>query len=139
MTKYALDTNIISYYLKGNTKLIDRINDAVKNGDIIIPPIVYFEIKKWLLKNQSKVKLAAFEVLLAKYGVDEISKKTLDISLSIYLDLQSRRITVDDADIFIAGYCIENDYILITNNTKHFENIKDLRIENWVNPGKNLG
>ena len=132
MTKYALDTNIISYYLKGNTKLIDRINDEVKNGNVIIPPIVYFEIKKWLLKNQSKTKLAALEILLAKYGVEEISKKTLDISLSIYLDLQSKRITVDDADIFIAGYCIENDYILITNNTKHFEKIKDIRIENWI-------
>jgi tRNA(fMet)-specific endonuclease VapC len=132
MTKYALDTNIISYYLKGNAKLIDRVNDAVKNGDIIIPPIVYFEIKKWLLKNKSKTKLAAFEILLAKYGIDKISKETLDISLSIYLDLQSRKITVDDADIFIAGYCIENNYILVTNNTKHFKNIKDLRIENWI-------
>jgi len=132
LTKYALDTNIISYYLKGNTKLIDRVNDAAKNGDIIIPPIVYFEIKKWLLKNQSRKKLEAFEVLLAKYGVDNISKKTIDISLSIYLDLQSKKITVDDADIFIAGYCIQNNYILITNNIKHFENINDLKTENWA-------
>jgi len=132
MTKYALDTNIISYYLKGNTKLIDRINNEVKNGNIIIPPIVYFEIKKWLLKNQSKTKLAAFEILLEKYGVDTISKETLDISLSIYLNLQSKRLTVDDADIFIAGHCIQNGYILITNNTKHFENIDNLKTENWV-------
>jgi len=132
MTKYALDTNIISYYLKGNAKLIDRINNEVKNGSIIIPPIVYFEIKKWLLKNSSKIKLAAFETLLAKYGVDIISKETLDISLSIYLNLQSKRLTVDDADILIAGYCIQNGYILITNNTKHFENIENLKIENWV-------
>ena len=92
-----------------------------------------------VVKKSTKTKLAAFEILLAKYGVDKISKETLDISLSIYLDLQSRRITVDDADIFIAGYCIENDYILITNNTKHFENIKDLKIENWVNPVRNSG
>jgi len=132
MTKYALDTNIISYYLKGNAKLIDRINNEVKNGNIIIPPIVYFEIKKWLLKNSSKTKLAAFETLLAKYGVDIISKETLDTSLSIYLNLQSKKLTVDDADILIAGYCIQNGYILITNNTKHFENIENLRIENWV-------
>ena len=132
MTKYALDTNIISYYLKGNVKLINRINNEVKSGNIIIPPIVYFEIKKWLLKNQSKTKLAAFEVLLEKYGIDTISKETLDTSLSIYLNLQSKRLTVDDADILIAGYCIQNGYILITNNTKHFENIDDLKIENWV-------
>jgi len=132
MTKYALDTNIISYYLKGNTKLIDRINDEVKNGSIIIPPIVYFEIKKWLLKNQSKSKLAAFDKLLARYGVDTISKETLDTSLSIYLDLQSKKLTVDDADILIGGYCIQNGYVLVTNNTRHFENIDKLKIENWI-------
>jgi len=132
MTKYALDTNIISYYLKGNTKLIDRINNEVKEGKIIIPPIVYFEIKKWLLKNSSKTKLAAFETLLAKYGVDIVSKETWDTSLSIYLNLQSKKMTVDDADIFIAGYCIQNGYILVTNNTKHFEKIDNLKIENWV-------
>jgi predicted nucleic acid-binding protein len=40
MIKYALDTNIISYYLKGSTKLIDRINDEAKGGNIIIPNIL---------------------------------------------------------------------------------------------------
>jgi len=132
MTKYALDTNIISYYLKGNTKLIDRINEEAKDGTIIIPPIVYFEIKKWLLKNNSKSKLAAFEALLAKYGVDTVSKETWDISLSVYTDLKSKNITIEDADIFIAGYCIQKDYVLITNNTKHFNNIKNLKIDNWI-------
>ncbi|MCL2270145.1 MAG: PIN domain-containing protein [Treponema sp.] len=132
MTKYALDTNIISYYLKGDTKIIDRINNEIKDGTIIIPPIVYFEIKKWLLKNSAKSKLAAFETLLAKYGVDTISKETWDTSLSVYIDLKSKNITVDDADIFIAGYCIQKDYILITNNTKHFENIKNLKFDNWI-------
>jgi len=132
MNKYALDTNIISYYLKGDKKLIDRINNEVKDGNIIIPPVVYFEIKKWLLKNNSKFKLAAFDALLGKYGIDTISRKTLDISLSICIDLKSKNITIDDADIFIAGYCIQNGYILITDNTKHFENIKNLKIDNWV-------
>jgi predicted nucleic acid-binding protein len=132
MTIYALDTNIISYYLKGNAKLIDRINNEVKNGTIIIPPIVYFEIKKWLLKNNSKTKLAAFDLLLAKYGVDTITKEIWDISLSVFIDLKSKNITIDDADIFIAGYCIQKGYILITNNTRHFENIANLKIDNWV-------
>jgi len=132
MIKYALDTNIISYYLKGNTELIDRVNKEVKDGNIIVPPIVYYEIKKWLLKNQSKTKLAAFETLLEKYGIDTISRETLDRSLSIYLNLQSKGLTVDDADILIAGYCLQNDYTLITNNARHFEHIDNLKIDNWI-------
>jgi predicted nucleic acid-binding protein len=30
MTIYALDSNIISYYLKGDKKLIERINNGKK-------------------------------------------------------------------------------------------------------------
>ncbi|MCL2722571.1 MAG: PIN domain-containing protein [Treponema sp.] len=132
MIKYALYTDIVSYYLKGNIKLIERINDEIKNGNIVIPPIVYFEIKKWLLKNNSKSKLAAFDTLLKKYGIEPISKETLDISLSIFIGLKSKNLTVDDADILIAGYCIQNDHILITNNTNHFNKIDNLKIENWT-------
>lgn len=36
-----------------------------------------------------------------------------------------------DTDILIAGICLENDFVLVTNNTKHFSRIKDLDIENW--------
>ena len=132
MTKYALDTNTISYYLKGSTKLIDRINNEVKDGNVIIPPVVYFEIKKWLLRNNAKTKLEAFETLLAKNGIDTITKETWEISLSVYISLKSKNITIDDADIIIAGYCIQKDYTLITNNTKHFENIGNLKIDNWL-------
>jgi len=132
MKKFALDTDITSFYLKGNTKLIDRINKEVNDGTIIIPPIVYYEIKKWLIKNCAKVKLAAFENLLVKYGVDTITKEILDTSLAVYIDLKSKNITIDDCDIFIAGYCIYKDYILITNNTDHYKSIKDLKIENWI-------
>jgi predicted nucleic acid-binding protein len=132
MKIYALDSNIVSYYLKGDKKLIERINTEIKNGGVLVPPIVYFEVKKWLLKNKAQSKLIAFENMLAKYGVDTISKEVLDISLSVFLQLQANGITIDDADIVIAGYCIQNGYTLITNNTKHFEHIKNLHIENWV-------
>ncbi len=122
MTIYALDSNIISYYLKGDKKLIERINNEVKNGGIVVPPVVYFEVKKWLLKNKAQSKLMAFEDVLVKYGVDEICKEVLDISLSIFLHLQANGITIDDADVVIAGYCIQNGYTLVTNNMKKREN-----------------
>ncbi len=27
---------------------------------------------------------------------------------------------IEDADIFIAAMCLKNDYVLVTNNVKHF-------------------
>ena len=34
-------------------------------------------------------------------------------------------------DLFIAATAIYNDLTLVTNNTKHFENIPLLKLENW--------
>jgi rRNA-processing protein FCF1 len=55
--KYALDTNILSYFLKGNEHIADKIEKEKNNRNtFVIPPIVYFEINNWLLRNNSKVK-----------------------------------------------------------------------------------
>jgi predicted nucleic acid-binding protein len=61
-----------------------------------------------------------------------IDKEILEISISVYVDLRKQGLVIEDADILIAAYCIKNDCILVTNNTKHFENIKGLKIINWI-------
>jgi len=81
----------------------------------------------------SKIKLQAFEKLFEKFGIDAIEKETLDLSLSIYKKLRQNGVTVDDGDLLIAAYCIRNNYILVTNNQKHFENIEIIQVVNWAN------
>jgi predicted nucleic acid-binding protein len=133
MNTYALDTNIISYYLKKNQEIIEKVSIEINNNNrIIIPPIVYFEIKRWLLSNNAMVKLAAFNILCSYSDMGIIDKEILEISVSLYIDLRKRGIAIEDADILIAAYCIKNDCILVTNNIKHFENIKGLKIINWI-------
>jgi len=130
--KYALDTNIITYYLKGNEKILDKVDQEAENDNIIIPPFAYFEVKKWLMAVNSKTKLQAFEKLFEKCGIDAIEKETLDLSLSIYIKLRKNGITVDDGDLLIAAYCIQNNYILVSNNQKHFEKIENIQVVNWT-------
>jgi len=130
--KYALDTNIITYYLKGNEKIIDKVDKEAENDNIIIPPFSYYEVKKWLMAVNSKTKLQAFEKLFEKCGIDAIEKEILDLSLSIYIKLRKSGITVDDGDLLIVAYCIRNNYILVSNNQKHFEKIENIQVVNWT-------
>jgi predicted nucleic acid-binding protein len=130
--KYALDANIISYYLKGNEKVREKADKEAENDNIIIPPFAYFEVKKWLMEVNSKTKLQAFEKLFEKHGIDIIEKETLDVSLSMYIKLRKKGITVDDGDLLIAAYCMLNNCILVTNNLKHFENIENIQVVNWI-------
>ena len=53
-------------------------------------------------------------------------------SAKIYADLYLKRFTVGEIDIIIAAFCLENDYVLVTNNTSDFRNISNLKIVDWT-------
>jgi tRNA(fMet)-specific endonuclease VapC len=38
----------------------------------------------------------------------------------------------DEFDLIIGATAIANDLILVTDNTKHFRNFENIKIENWV-------
>jgi predicted nucleic acid-binding protein len=132
MTIYTLDSNIVSYYLKNYADLVERVDTEIKNNCIVISPVVYYEINNWLLKNNSKKKAAIFEKMCSDKGIGIIDKNTLDIASTIFVKLRKNGIKIDDTDILIAAWCIQNDHTLITNNLKHFDNIERLKVTNWI-------
>jgi len=133
MTKYALDTNIVSYYLKGDKTIIARLADETDNGNfIIISPMVFYEIRRWLLAVNSRKKLALFDTMCSLSGIGSITREILETASLLFSDLQKRGISVGDNDILIAAYCIRHDLTLVTNNEKHFKSISNLKIVNWL-------
>jgi len=133
MTKYALDTNIVTYYLKGNKTIIDRISTETDNANsVIIPPMVFYEIKRWLLTVNASKKLKLFENMCSLSGIGTIGREVMEIASVIYSDLQKKGIIIGDNDILIASYCLYYDITLVTNNEKHFINISNLKIVNWL-------
>ena len=133
MTQYALDTNIVTYYLKGDKTIISRIVDETDNENVIvIPPTVFYEIKRWLLTINSIKKLTLFETMCSLSGIGFIGREILETAALIFSDLQHKGITIGDNDILIAAYCIHYNLTLVTNNEKHFKYITKLNIVNWL-------
>jgi len=133
MIKYALDTNIITYYLKGDKTIINWVTKETDNENcIVIPPMAFYEIKRWLLTINSIKKLSLFETMCSLSGIGSIDREILETAAIIYSDLQKTGITIGDNDILIAAYCIRNDFTLVTNNEKHFSRIANLKLVNWL-------
>jgi len=133
MTKYAPDTNIISYYLRGNQTIISRLADETDKGNgIVISPMVFYEIRRWLLTVSAGKKLALFETMCSLSGIGSIDREILETASTLFSDLQKKGITVGDNDILIAAYCIHHDFTLVTNNEKHFKDIPNLKMVNWL-------
>ena len=132
MRKYALDTNSISFLLKENTAVSTRLKAESDGGSrITIPLMVYYEIKRGLLAINSSRKMQYFERFCDALGVGDMSFAVLDRAAYIYDGLRRIGRLTDDADIVIAAYCIVNDCILVTNNTRHFDCIEGLVTEDW--------
>ena len=128
-----MDTNIISFLLRGDKQLQEKIYREANGGSgVIIPPIAYYEAKRGLVDYHAPVKLAAFEQLCNMLGVDEMDVETLNKAAGIYAALKKVGQLIEDSDILIAATCLVNDYALITDNTRHFERIDGLQVVNWV-------
>jgi tRNA(fMet)-specific endonuclease VapC len=73
-----------------------------------------------------------FEGFLETVPVFTIDDDVILLAADIYADLRRNGKTVGDADILIASIVINNNGKFISNNTKHYENIKGLNLINWL-------
>jgi predicted nucleic acid-binding protein len=130
---YALDTNIISYALNNDAYIKEKLLAATQHDDkLIIPPIVYYEIKRWLLESGATAKRAMFEKLLMKIPVGDFDVPLWDVAAEIWVRSRKKgKPNDDDADILIAAFCVSNGYVLVTNNTRHFEDVDGLKLVDW--------
>ena len=135
MKIYALDSNIISAVLKDNKAIINRYEQEAEQGrDFIIPPVVFYEVQRGLLANNMQNRLRNFEEFCQYIEIGEFKVEVWRKAAEIYATLSKQGKPVGasfDGDVFIAAYCIMNDYVLITNNKDHFGRIDGLQFENW--------
>ena len=130
---YALDTNIISYMLRGDKEINRRWRREESIGNTsVIPLIVYYEVKRGLQIVEAKTKLEAFLHLCGDLTVEDLTTTDIDTAIRIYAERRKQGNLIEDADLLIAAQCITNDYTLVTNNTRHFECIDGLKYINWV-------
>ena len=132
MTESLVDTDILSFYFKGDSKVVEKFNDYLKEFDVInISIITYYEILGGLRFKKAEKQIKEFEEFVNNNTIIHISEESAKISGDIYADLRQKGITIGTSDILIAGIAIENELTLITNNEKHYDSIQGLKIENW--------
>jgi predicted nucleic acid-binding protein len=132
MSVYALDSNIVSFYLRGNITVIENIEKAIgEDHSIVITPIAYYEVKRGLLLIDAVKQIKKFEDFCNLFQVGKLGDYLLEDAITIYVQERKEKRNIEDADILIAAFCLYNNYILVTDNTKHFTNIKGLNTVNW--------
>jgi len=128
-----LDTDILSEFLRGNSKVIERVDEHLKvYGFISLSIITYYEILNGLLYKDARKQLSKFEDFVELNKVIPLTKRMAKIAANIQADLRKKGTEIGHTDTLIAGIAIANELQLVTNNTDHFMRIKGLEIANWT-------
>lgn len=131
---YFLDTNIISYALKDSKSNIwDKLR-TIPSTNIAIPTIVLAEIEYGSRKSNNYKKthdlyfqfISTFEIFpFCGYKMEEAYGK-------IRADLEKKGEPIGGNDLLIAAMAMAENGILVTHNTKEFNRINGLKVEDWT-------
>lgn len=131
MSQYLLDTNICIFFIKGRYDL-DRKFKKVGPQNCFISEITLAELLFGVMNSQHIEKnRAALDLFLTKVKVIPIFN-----ALECYAEEKARlrRLgrPIEDFDLLIAASAVANRLTLITNNTRHFQNLHNISLEDWT-------
>lgn len=130
--KYLLDTNICVHFLRGKFK-IDEIIKSKGLNNCYVSEITVLELRFGAENSVNKTQ--------SHKAVDYFLKGIVIIpifgSIRKYAEEKVRLNKLgkpqnDEFDLLIGATAIENKLILVTENTKDFERLKDITLENWI-------
>lgn len=126
---YLVDTNIIRYFRDGNTSVFEKFE---QNEDrIFMCAIVHSECLFGVQRSKNEKLEKFYETLFDKYKYFVYGKNESKNYAIIKSNLHKSGKNVEDFDIMIASIAIANNLTMVTNNTKDFANIPDLKVVDW--------
>ena len=132
---YLFDTNICIFIIKKkNAKILEKLKKNKQKG-LYISSITLAELEfgienanqEYRIKN--RVALMEFLSIFEIKNFDEYASKEYG-KLKKYL--KDKNCLIGPFDMLIGAHAKSLKMILVTNNTKEFERIQDLKIEDWT-------
>ena len=132
MLKYMLDTNIVIYTMKNKP---EEVRAAFKKhyGQMCISSITYMELVYGAERSANPERnLKALEGFVARMDLLAFDDSAAVHSGQIRAELAIKGPPIGPYDQMIAGHARSQGLIVVTNNTKEFDRVTALRVENWA-------
>ena len=131
--KYLLDTDTCIFFLKGKFRIGEKVQqvgfDNCYLSEITIAELKFGAVKSINFKKHSN-EVQKLEILFSILPIYD----SFDEYANERLRLQKMGKLIPNFDLLIGVTATVNNLILVTNNEKHMNRIKDVQIENWTKP-----
>lgn len=129
---FVLDTDTCVFWLRGNSRVRDRVLAAGPNG-IAISIVTVAELRYGAdCSPQPDANHQAIDAFLTGVAVLELDQAVARVFGEVKTDLRGRGLLIQDFDILIAATALVQGMGVATNNVKHFQRVSNLPVENWA-------
>ena len=128
-----LDSNIISYYLRGDPQIVPRVQ-ALAPAEVGVPAIVEYELRYGLLRlpqEAAKPRLAALMQLLQPMQRLPFDSDCAAHAARIRAELEAAGTPIGPHDTMIAATALRYQATLVTRNVREFSRVQGLQWLNW--------
>jgi len=131
VTRYVLDTNILSALIKKEAVVFQHASTALlNNAEFLLCPVVFYEAYRGFLHRDAHRQLAFFQKLINTFTWDEFDRADWEQAAQMWANLQRQGQPLPDADLLIGTYAMRRDAIIVTDNSRHFARL-GAPLENW--------
>ena len=129
---YMLDTNICSYIIRNKPQSIkSKLQEVEENHTIALSSIVVSELLYGATKKDSPKLMKIVSAFIDNFIIYDYSKISAQSYANIRTDLEKKGKIIGANDLLIASHSLSLGAILITNNTREFERVEKLSLEDW--------
>ena len=129
--KYLLDTDSVSYALRGQGDVGERIREC-NPSDLRISAITLAELRYGADRKGSRKLhglIDTFAGAIEVVSFDEVAAAEFGRIGSM---LAERGTPIGEFDVLIAAHAVSLRCTLVTNNVRHFSRVPGLSVENWA-------
>lgn len=128
--RFALDSSTVSHALRDEGGAAARLR-VLGPHPIVLPTVVVFEVRFGLLRMGRHRLQTSFEALAGAMGTVDFDAEAADHAARIRVHLESRGTPIGLADLLIAATARRHGCTLVTHNTREFERVPDLLLDDW--------
>lgn len=132
MTRYLLDTNIISDLIKIPQGKIAKRIATVSEEDLCTSIVVAAELRYGCTRSGSERLARAVEDLLAEIEVLPFEAPADCEYGCIRAELEAAGKPIGSNDLLIAAHALTVGATIVTANTNEFKRVPRLKVENWL-------
>ena len=133
-TRYLLDTNTVSYILKGNIPRVRERLAKLAMAQVAISVITEAELRFGVVRRPEATRLRiAVEEFLLRVDVLPWDSEAARQYANVRAALERAGASMGNLDLMIAAHALAAQAILVTND-RAFSRIKQLKIQDWTKP-----